>query len=486
MKRILLAIVGIVLVLVAVATVRAMRLRPSGGQVPAAAPFILDADSAARHLAGALQIPTVSLESGGPIDTAAFLRLHQYLARTYPLVHERLGHEIVGGLSLLYTWRGQDTTLAPIVLMAHQDVVPVTQETLARWTHQPFAGDVTEGFVWGRGALDDKACMVGILEATEALLRDGYQPRRTIYLAFGHDEEVGGVYGAKVIASTLAARGVTKPALVLDEGGALSDGLMGPGLIAIVGVAEKGFATLELKVEAKGGHSSVPPRETAIGILSRAITRLEDNPFPARFTPAVRSMFLAMAPSMPFGQRLALGNLWLFGPVVTRMMLREPQSASMLRTTTAPTVIRAGVKDNVLPQEATATVNFRILTGETVASVTDHVREIIADSRVTVTPKLTADPTPVSALSGAAFDLIGASAQQATGLSFPVAPFLVMGGTDAKWYTATSDRVYRFFPWKLAKDDFERVHGTDERIATANFAGGIRFYAQLLRNADKL
>ncbi|MBS1241101.1 MAG: Gly-Xaa carboxypeptidase, partial [Gemmatimonadetes bacterium] len=385
MKKLLLGIILAAAGLVAVLQLRASRLPPVPEATLRPDSLALDAEAAGRHLAEAITFPTVSLESGGPVDTAAFRQLHLFLERAYPNLHRQLRRELIGGLSLLFTWPGRDPALAPVILMAHQDVVPVTPEALDRWAHPPFAGQIADGFIWGRGALDDKAGMMGILEAVEALLSQGYQPARTIYLAFGHDEEVGGVYGARAIADTLAARGMASPAMVLDEGGAMSEGMAGlEGPVALIGVAEKGFVTLQLTVDAEGGHSSMPPRETAIGILSAAITRLEAHPFPARMTPAVQGMFASMAPATSGATRLALANLWLFKPVVIRRLLAEPQTASMLRTTTAPTIFHAGVKDNVLPQRATASVNFRLLTGDTRESVMATVHRIIADDRVRV------------------------------------------------------------------------------------------------------
>jgi carboxypeptidase PM20D1 len=486
-KKLLLGLVLALAGLMAILQLRASRLAAVPEAVTLPDSLALDPATAGRHLAQALTFRTVSLESGGPVDTAAFRQLHLFLETTYPMVHQQLSREVIGGLSLLFTWQGRDASLAPVVLMAHQDVVPVTPEALDRWTHPPFAGQVADGFVWGRGAMDDKAGMIGIFEAVEALLSQGFQPARTIYLAFGHDEEVGGVYGAGVIADTLRARGMTSPAMVLDEGGALSEGMAGlAGPVALIGVAEKGYVTLQLKVDAEGGHSSMPPRETAIGILSTAITRLEAHPFPPRLTPAVQGMFEQMAPAMSGSARLAMANLWLFKPLVIRRLLGTPQTASMLRTTTAPTVFHAGVKDNVLPQSATASVNFRLLTGDTRVSVLEAVRRTVADDRVEVTEQLGMDPSPVSQTSGPAFDMLAATIRQSAAGRYPVVPFLVMGGTDAKYYAAISDRVYRFMPWRLGQGDFERVHGTDERLAVAAFADGVRFYARLIRNADGL
>lgn len=490
MKR-LLGVVGLALALLTgVLVVRTFRLPKPTSQSPAQpAPWGLDPQRSAEHLAGAIRFPTVSMASGAPVDTAAFLGLHRYLADTYPLVTARLERQVVGGLSLLYRWQGTDSSRAPVVLMGHLDVVPVPDEAAPLWSHPPFAGDLADGFVWGRGALDDKVSVVAILEAVESLLESGFQPSRTIYLAFGHDEEVSGRFGARSIVELLAARGV-EPFLVLDEGGAIADGLVPgyPGRAAIVGIAEKGYVSLRLSTTEPGGHSSMPPPETAVGRLSRAIVALETHPFPTSLSGPTRAMLEAMAPYLPFGRRLVLANLWLTAPLVVRAMRAEPSSAAMLRTTTAPTMVRAGVKDNVLPPEATAVVNFRILPGETIATVTARVRRIIGDDRVTVAllDSVGVDPSPVSDLASPAYAVVTRSIRQMLPEELlPVLPYLVMGGTDAKYWAPRSDRVFRFLGVPLREGDLERVHGRDERVGVEDFATAIRFFADLIRNADQ-
>ena len=260
MKKALLALGFVVLALAAVLIVRTLQVPEPAAAAAGDGPGIrFDEAAAAERLAGAVRFPTVSYASGAPIDTVAFLDLHQYLERTFPLVHGTLTRETVAGASLLYTWGGEDASLGPVVLMGHIDVVPVTAENLGEWTHAPFAGDVADGFVWGRGTLDDKTTVLSILEAVEGLIREGYRPPRTVYLTFGHDEEVSGQYGARAIVDLLVSRGV-QPALVLDEGGFMTEGAI-PGIAgraAIVGIAEKGYISLRLRAQAQGGHSSMP------------------------------------------------------------------------------------------------------------------------------------------------------------------------------------------------------------------------------------
>ncbi len=491
MKRAFAALGLALIVLVVVLVVRTLQVpSPAPASSSAAAGLQIDTVAAAERLAGAIRFPTVSYASGQPIDTAAFLGLHQYLVTSFPLVHARLTRELVNGLSLIYTWQGADSTLPPVVLMGHMDVVPVPVPNLPQWTHPPFSGAVAEGSVWGRGTLDDKVTVLSTLEAVEGLLREGYQPPRTVYLTFGHDEEVSGRYGAHAIVDLLVSRGV-KPALVLDEGGFMATGVI-PGVAgrtAIVGIAEKGYVSLRLRSRAAGGHSSTPSARTAIGALSRAIAALEAHPFPSSIEGPTRGTLVAIAPYTPFLPRMALANLWLTGPAVEMMMRRSPLGAAMLRTTTAPTLLSAGIKDNVLPPEADGVVNFRIRPGETVASVTAHVRDIIADSMIAVEllDSVGVDPSPVSDVHSTAYALIAGTIRDMTpGRQVPVLPYLVMGGTDAKFWSSHTDRAFRFLAVPLGDGDLERIHGVNERVPVTDYATAVGFFARLLRGIDKL
>jgi carboxypeptidase PM20D1 len=490
-KRFALLVVGVVIVVCGVAVVRTLRVPAPPPARDAAGPRVrLDSATAVAHLAGAVRFKTVSYASGGPIDTAAFRGLHEFLAKAFPRVTATLSRETVNGLSLLYTWRGQDTTLAPVVLMGHMDVVPVPEANLREWTHDPFSGDVADGYVWGRGTLDDKTTVLAVLEAAEALIASGYRPPRTVYFTFGHDEEVGGLYGARKIVDLLVSRGV-KPALVLDEGGFMATGAVPgvPGQVAIVGIAEKGYVTLRLKAMARGGHSSMPPGRTAVGAVSRAVAALEANPFPFVLDGPTQGMLEAAAPYLPFASRMAVANLWLTRPLLVKAMRQTPMGAALLHTTTAPTMLAAGVKDNVLSPEATAIVNFRIRPGETVASVKERVRRVIADSLITVEQidSAAVDPSPVSDIHSAAFAAIGDAIRSLTpGTATPVIPYLVFGGTDAKYWGAHSDRVFRFLPIPLGEGDEARVHGVNERVSVGGYTTSVNFFATLLRGLDKL
>jgi len=278
-----------------------------------------------------------------------------------------------------------------------------------------------------------------------------------------------------------------RPEWVLDEGGAVTRGMM-PGVeapVALVGVAEKGFVSVELAARGEGGHSSMPPRSTAVGTLARAVARLEEHPLPGGIRGATELLFDHAGPEMPFGMRLVFANRWLFGPLVERQLAAAPSTDATLRTTTAATVIRGGTQDNVLPSSARAVVNFRILPGDSIAGVLAHVREVVDDPRVQVrTAGFGSEPSPVSGTETAGFRAIRRSIRQ----TFPdavVAPYLVVGATDARHFHGLSPHVYRFLPVRVTARDLERMHGTDERVAVADYAAAVRFYAQLLRNGAR-
>src|SRR5688572_31197581 len=451
-----------------------------------AAPVDADVASArftTERFTTALTFPTISTQDSASFDPAPFTELHTWIEDAFPNVTRRLTREIVANYSLLYTWTGSDTTLDPILLMGHLDVVPVEPGTESRWTHPPFAGVVADSFVWGRGTLDDKASVVAILEAVEWLIGQGYEPRRTIYLAFGHDEELGGFSGAAEIAAILKAR-VGRLAFLVDEGGVVAEGLM-PGVnrpVALVGVVEKGSMGVNLTVEQAGGHSSIPPGHTAVGILSQAITRLENNQMPATLTPVVSEMLLRLAPEMPFTMRFPMANLWAFRPVIVRALLGNPRTAAMLRTTTAATMVSGSPKENVLPIVARGLVNFRLLPGDTPEMVLDHVRRVVADTVVHVDGR-GREASPVADYAAPEFKVVERTIGQLFPDAVPV-PFLMIGGTDTRHYEGLTRNVYRFNPIVATTELVSGAHGTNERVRADDFVRAARFFAQLIRNAQ--
>jgi carboxypeptidase PM20D1 len=444
----------------------------------------VDRAAAAERLAQAIRFRSIAWGANEPVEAEALRGLHAFLVQSFPRVHAALRREIVNGHSLLYTWRGQDAGLKPILLLAHLDVVPVDPRTEAQWSHPAFAGVIADGFIWGRGTLDDKSSLLATLEAVEQLLELGFTPRRTVYLAFGHDEEVLGAEGAARIAARLAERGIQLE-VTLDEAGGIVRGLM-PGVeapIAMLAIAEKGYLSLELTVQDAGGHSSAPPPSTAIGRLARAVVRLEENPLPAAISDPVEEMFKWLAPEMPLPLASLFANRWLFGPLIVAQMKASAAAHAMTHTTTAATLFRGGVKENVLPAEATAVINFRLLPGDSVENVIEHARAAIDDPSIAILPRHAIEPLPVGDVKSTGFALIHRTIREV----FPdvvVAPILAIGTTDSRHYAPIAENNYRFVPWRLGPDDLGRFHGVDERLSIEAYGEGIRFYLQLLRNAS--
>lgn len=458
------------------------------GRLPGPAPAIpldenIDGQLVAEHLSNAIRCQTVSQSERSQIDPAPFEALHAELERMYPRTHAALRREQINEYSALYLWQGSNGDLEPVLLCGHIDVVPADSATLQEWTHPPFRGDVDEGAVWGRGALDMKSTVISIFEAVEALLKTGYQPERTLYLAIGHDEEIGGQEGARCIAQRLLERG-EHLAAVFDEGGAIMDGGV-PGVhvpVAMVGVGEKGYASFELVVEGRAGHSSMPPPHTAIGVLARALARLEQRPMPAR-SGLARLMFEYMGPFLPFTTRMALANYWLLGGAIQRRLEAAPSTNAIVRTTSAITMIEGGLKDNVLPARVSAVVNCRILPGDTVKSVMAHVEKSVADDAVQVRLPEGAswEPSVISPVESIEYEDLSCIIRQV----FPeviVAPYLVSGATDSRHYLPLTNNVYRFSPYRMDPALLKTIHGIDERVSIESLTRMVQFYLLLIRD----
>jgi carboxypeptidase PM20D1 len=357
-------------------------------------------------------------------------------------------------------------------------VIPGTE---AEWQHPPFAGRIADGYLWGRGALDNKNGVVGLMEAVTVLLREGFQPQRTVYLSFGHDEEIGGENGAAAVVEHLATQGV-RLAWSLDEGSFVYRNIF-PGVevpIATINTAEKGSATLRLVASAPGGHSSMPSRHTAVGRLARALVALEDHPMPGGLEGVAAGTFEAVGPYMPLLPRAMLANRWLFDPVLEWQLSRLPYVDAMLRTTTAPTMLDASPKVNVLPVEASAMVNFRIHPRDTVAEVVAHVERHAGGEHVRVEMLDSNPPSAVSDPDGSGFRLVEEAVRAEFG-RLVVAPGLLVAATDTRHYGRIAEDAYRFNPMVVTQAELDGFHGTDERISTAGMLQGVRTYVRLLR-----
>jgi carboxypeptidase PM20D1 len=480
----LLALAGIALT-AAVVAYRTLTFEPPGAvsiaDVPLAAGVPVDRDRAARHLSEAVRIRTVSHQDRAENEVAEFERFLAWLQATYPAAHAAMTRELVGGLTPIYTWPGSDAALPPIVLLAHYDVVPVTSGTEPDWKHPPFDGVIADGAVWGRGSVDNKGSLVATFEAVEALAASGFRPQRTVMILSGHDEEAGGS-GAAAAAEWMKANSV-RPLFALDEGLAVVADMPLLGRpVALIGVAEKGYATLRITAPAKGGHSSAPPPETGVEVLARAVLGITSDPFPMRFAGPGADMVSALAPETGGLVKVAAANRWLFEPLLVRTIAKTPAGAATLHTTIAPTMLRGSPKENVLPQDATAWINYRILPGQTAADVMEHARQATQAFDVRLAWEGRAyDPPPVSSSDSDAYRVIAALAS--SGGTVPVAPGLVTATTDSRHLAGIAENVYRFQPIVASLRDFEMIHGTNEHMTLDNLGRMTEFYSRLIATA---
>ena len=483
MKKIFLGLITIfilILIIIAIKTIafKSLQIETLTTSLP------VFGNESADHLSGAIKFPTISYSAALPIDTAAFTGLHEFLSKDYPLVHTRLKKEIFSGFSLLYTWEGKNLNLKPVILMAHMDVVPAGETD--SWTKPPFSGENDGSFIWGRGTLDDKVSMISIMEAVEKLLAENYQPERTIYLTFGHDEEIGGSRGAAVIAAALKNRG-TDAEFVLDEGYAVVIGMV-PMIkkpVALIGTSEKGYLSVSMTVEMEGGHSAYPEKETAITVLCKAVDNIIVNQMNAVISEPLNDFMRYIGPEMPFYARAIFANKWLFKGVILKIYEGSKTSNAMVRTTTAPTIFNAGMKDNVIPTKAEAVVNFRILPGETAADVMEHLKSVISDDRVSIL-KLEGfnEPPTASPVDVSGFRTILTTIRQVYPEAL-VAPNMMIAASDSRKYIEVSKNIYNFAPIIVTPEDLSRTHGLDERIKIEDFNRGIGFYYLLIKNCDK-
>ncbi len=433
------------------------------------------------HLAQAIRIPTVTYEDWDRVDESQLARFREFLLDTYPLTHERLEWEIVGDHSLLFRWDGADATLPPVLLMGHYDVVPVEPGTEDTWEQPPFHGIEDDEFLWGRGALDDKGQVIALFEAVESLLSEGFTPTATIYLSIGHDEEVGGSRGASVVARLLAERGL-RFEFALDEGGAVGEELL-PGTtsqVGLIGVGEKGYVNVEITAEGDGGHSSSPPRQSAIGRIATTIAALEASPMGAHME-VQQELLAAFAEVLPQPQRFLLRNSGRFSGLLERRFSSAPMTNALIRTTGAPTIVSGGVKPNVLAQRARAIVNFRILQGDTIDDVLAYVRSLAPDGVTvdTIGEDFVSEPSRLSSAASFGFQLIADCISSAFPGTVP-APWILMAATDSRHYADIVDDIYRFAPFRARPEDMGRIHGTNERFRVADADAAVAFYRKLI------
>lgn len=486
MGKLRIALIGGLSILVvgaAVVGVRTATFAPAnvadGRDVKLAAAPAYDLDAAVRHLSEAAQIRTISNQDPAANDVAEWDRLHAWLASTYPAVHGAMRRTILPNRTLVYHWPGSDASLAPVILMAHQDVVPVTPGTESDWKYPAFAGTIADGAVWGRGTVDDKGSLVGLFEALDALAKSGFQPKRGIFLVSGHDEEAGGS-GAIAAAAKLKAAGV-KAIYTLDEGSiVLTDTPVIDGPAIMIGIAEKGYGTLKVTARAPGGHSSMPPAETGVTTLAKAVLAIAGKPFPLEFRGPGASMIEALAAKKGGATRMAVANRWLFGRSLKNRLGAAPTTAAAFHTTIAPTMLEGSPKENVLPQSASALINYRIAPWNSSADVMARAKAAVGSTKVDLAwVKPPREPSRVSSTSSQGWKWIAAAAR-ADAPDAVLTPTLVVAGTDSRSMEPVSEDVYRFMPMHFSLKESAMIHGTNEHMAIDSFKRMIDFYARLI------
>ncbi|MBQ6066215.1 MAG: M20/M25/M40 family metallo-hydrolase [Clostridia bacterium] len=465
--------------------VRAALYRPekvNGGTLPDEQ---VDLERYRKNLSDAIRIKTIASDDAEKTDWAPFDEFHELLRERYPLIHEKLELKEFGRGSLLFRWHGSDPSLDPIALLAHQDVVPVSEGTEDDWEHPAFEGHDDGEFIWGRGALDMKNHLIAVMEAVEDLLAEGFAPVRDVYLCLGHNEEVmcSVDNGAVIMCNYFEEQGIHLDCII-DEGGAILPVNIGGVIhknLAGIGVAEKGYADFEVAVTAKGGHSSQSPNHTAIGKLADVIKDIENHQFKAELTPMMMELFDKIGRNCSFPVRMVTCNIKLLKPLIKKAMTYIPPAASMIRTTTGVTMASGSPAPNVLPQRASVNVNFRIFPGETVEDVEKHLRKVIRNKNVEISLRPGwKNPSKISPRDSRCFKALEEICVSMDPDNI-VAPYLVMGGTDACHYEAVCENIYRYSPFPVSTALLLTVHGTNERIPIASMAVGVAFFKRYVR-----
>ncbi len=470
-------ILGIVLVFIAIILVRAVLFKPYPEPEFLTVKTKVNEEKAVKDLSDMIQIKTVSYQDKNQIDRQEFEKFQALLKERFPLLHEKCSLQKIGDTGLLYLLQGKSDK-EPAVLMAHYDVVPAEEKD---WDKPAFSGLVEDGYIWGRGTLDTKGTLCGILEAAEQLLAEGYIPQNDLYLSFSGDEEVEG-RSCPAIVSYLQEKNI-KPAFVLDEGGAVVENVF-PGVArpcAVVGIGEKCGMNVELSIKSDGGHASTPPKHTILGQLSEAVVQIEKHPFQAQFVKPVREMFDTLGRHSGFGMKILFANLWCFRPLLNAYCkMAGGEMNAMMRTTCAVTKMEGSKAFNVLPPKATAGMNLRLLGDDTPERAVAYLKKVIQNDKIEITVQHAMEASGYSDTNCAKWELL----KQVIHTTWPeavVSPYLMMACSDSRHYSKITDKIYKFSAMALSKQERGMIHGNNERVPVATLIKTVEFYLCLIQ-----
>ncbi|MBE5877812.1 MAG: M20/M25/M40 family metallo-hydrolase [Lachnospiraceae bacterium] len=470
-------ILGVIGVFVAVLLIRAARFVPKQEPAIQKTKVHVNREKIVDDFAGMIQCRTVSYIDDSLVEWSEFERFEQLLRERFPLIYEKCSFQKIGKTGLLFKLEGESSE-APSVCMAHYDVVPVEEDG---WDKPPFEGIVEDNVVWGRGTIDTKSTLCGILEAAEQLLSEGYKPKNDLYFSFSGEEEIDGP-SCKDIVDYLDLQGI-KPAFVLDEGGAVVENVF-PGVdrqCALIGICEKGGVNLKFSMESSGGHASTPPVHTVLGQLSKAVIKIEKHPFKMQFIKPVALMFDTLGRHTPFMYRIVFANLWCFKPILGFVSKKlGGEFNAMFRTTVAVTKMEGSKAYNVLPAKASFDIDMRLLGEDTIDTATQYLTKVIKNEKITHTFIKGANASIYSDMNCEGWEILKKAIRQ----NWPealVSPYLAMARSDSRYYYKITDKVYRFSPMRLSKEERALVHGNNERIPVETVVKTVEFYIRLLK-----